>query len=505
MGLSEEGFGSTGTRRQNKKKPISAKDLQRMYHKEVGEGGLNAMYALSEVILRPTYSEVHPLGVDFSTRLGGVQLSIPMLSAAMDTVTGDTLASVMSEIGGLGVIYRDHNRDTQLGMVSKALNEKWCLISNPEILTPNNTLEDAQYILKATGFSKIPVVLNGELLGILFMDDIAYRKHPDAKVSEWMESFNTLKKESPKTSFTKIRDRLFNEQNCTVLPIVGKKNLLEGLYFMKDFFSADPSSYGGKPLIGMAVGFDSEDIDRVQEAYELGARVFVLDSSHGNCLTGIKQTTKIRDIVGDDGCVIAGNVADIDGAMRLVDAGAHTIKIGIGPGSICTTSMVTGVGGPQFTTIREIDYMRRKSSRDFTIIADGGIETTGNAVVALAAGADAIMSGKWFVAASESLAYQRVPGKMVNYRGMASAGAIADRNAGSRYGRGKTAPEGVEGMVEHKGPLKTWIGKYLENMGAGFAHVGAKNISELHEYGKHHDNFGLLSSAGIVQNTPRVL
>ncbi len=265
-----------------------------------------------------------------------------------------------------------------------------------------------------------------------------------------MKPFKKLKVEKIETPFEKIRERLFYEEECSMLPVVDDKKRIKGIYFKKDFYYANPSSYHNKPLVGMAVGTGDDDLERVIESLKLGIGIIVIDSSHGNCPPVIEQAKKIVNLVKDRAAVVAGNIADIDGYLRLARVGVHGVKFGIGGGSICTTSSVTGAGTGMFSLTRELSYMRRKMQMKGmntpSLIADGSISGPGRMVTALAAGADVCMSGEWLVAAHESLSFQEnhVRDEYVLYRGMASAGAIKARSS-ERYGKSKSAPEGIEG------------------------------------------------------------
>lgn len=462
-------------------------------------------YTLDEIRLRPIYSEVMPHQVDISTYIGPIKLNLPLLSAAMDTVTGPELASALSEVGGCGVIYRHKKAETQLKWVEQALKHKPCLVANPKSLSPNQVLDDAKEILDAYGFSTIPVISESKtLLGILFTQDIAFEGHVDEPVKKWMKPFCELKTESTNTSFDHIKRRLLNEHSCSVLPIVNHNQKFEGIYFMKDFFNANPSYHNGKPLVGMAIGVNEKDLERVEEALKFGIGIIVIDSSHGNSPAVINQAKEVVRLAAGRAVVIAGNVADVDGYLRLAGVGVDGVKAGIGCGATCTTSSVTGAGFPIFTLIRELNYTRKKLLENGdpapSIIPDGGLDDTGNCVVALAAGGSACMSGKQFVAAQESLSYQNEgsPNGYVRYRGMASKAAIKSRIA-DRYGKQKRAPEGEEGMVVFRGPLKNWIGDDVEWIQGGFSHVGAKSITELQKIGNLNHVFVRFSGFGRDQ------
>lgn len=279
---------------------------------------------------------------------------------------------------------------------------------------------------------------------------------------------------------------------------------------MKDFFQANPNWHNGRPLVGLAIGVLPEDLERVKTALELGAGVVVIDSSHGNSPAVISQTAAVKKIVGRQLAVMAGNVADVDGYLRLAAAGADGVKCGIGSGSICTTSLVTGAGFPMFTLIRELfcarlELLRRKQNAPL-IIPDGGINGPGEMAVALAAGGSAVMAGQWLAGASESLSAVQygTHDSLVRYWGMASRQAIKKRLS-DRYGRQKIAPEGVEGWVEYRGPLRKWIGEDIELVQGGLAHIGAANTSRAHEIGTTNPYiFARFTAAGERQNNIRV-
>ncbi len=464
-------------------------------------------FTLDEVRLRPWYSDVAVGSVDLTTTIGPVTMQLPLLSAAMDTVSGPTMAVAMAEVGGCGITYRHRTAAVAGQWVRDALTTAPGMVKRPETLSPDQPLEEAWFILRERGFSTIPVIDRAcRLEGVLFTRDIAFKGHMADPVGTWMTPLRSLKVERTGTPFARIRERLLNEQECSVLPIVDDQGCLKGIYFMKDLLHLAPATHDGRLLVGMAVGADPGDMVRVEEGIAAGVGMIVIDSSHGNCPPVIDQARRIVAFVKDRAAVVAGNIADIDGYLRLAATGVHAVKAGIGSGSICTTSSVTGVGVPMFSLLRELAFAKRKTARPPAIIADGGISGHGNMVVALAAGADACMAGQWLAGATESLSYQErgaTQDAMVLYRGMASAGAIRVRSA-DRYGKGKTAPEGVEGYVPYRGPLKSWFGKELELIQGGCAHVGAATVKALHTYGDRPTAFVRFTAAGMNQIATRV-
>lgn len=504
--------------------PIVQEALEEMYPDRANYTGLLDPipgWILDEVRFSDAYTEVSPFDPDISTSIGHIQLAVPFVPAPMDTVTGTKMAEVMHEIGTFGPIYRHPEQKVQLDWIKEVLNFSACLIKNPKSLHPDEKLYKAKDILDKDGYSTIPIVDDkGILLGVLFTGDIAFTQIKDRleePVSKWMRKFNELKMESVGTSFAKIKSRLVDEERCSMLPIVDSQNHLHGLYFMKDLIFANPSMFNGKPLVGMAIGDQSGDLERALLGIELGVGVIVIDSSHGNCLTVIEQVkrlVKIREEKDHNFIIIAGNVANPDGYYRLAMAGADAIKCGIGSGSICTTSGGTGVGVPMFTVIRQIQFLAKKmEARGLPtpqLIPDGGVGNTGNLSIALAAGGHLGMSGEWFVAAAESISANGgkdtivIEGvEYVRYRGMASDGAIKDRSS-IRYGIGKSASEGISGVVPYRGPLKKWIRKDLELIRGGFSHTGSQNLASLHEFGNWPFAFERFSPFGNSQLETRI-
>ena len=469
---------------------------------------------LYDIDLTPRYSNIHPTEVDLSTRIGSMRLHVPIFGAPMDTVTDPTLAKALSVIGACGILYRHPDAAVQLAWAKEVLEYQWCIVKEPITLRDTASIDDARRILHEKGYSTIPVLdEHARLSGVLFTHDVAFKRHLNDPVSKWMMPIDRLKTEWVGTSFKKIQDRLLHEQECSVLPIIGGERRLHGMYFMKDVMHAHPSRYAGKPVVGIAIGVSEKDAhERARKAYELGASVVVIDSSHGDCTDVVEQTKRVRSLCQSI-TIIAGNVADVtgEGYLHLAHAGADAIKVGIGSGSICTTTTHTGAGVGMVTAIRACVEARKLLGAEFkgrfpSIIADGGINQPGDAVKALLVGADAVMAGKWLVAASESrsaITRGITPDGKILYRGMASKEAIADRSA-DRYGKKKKAAEGVSGFVQHRGRLIEWIQEDLELMRSGFAHAGAENITALHQYGNQPGSWSRYSSLGRQQASVRV-
>lgn len=496
--------------------------LERMYWEEIhgvkaAPGRPLPAYTLEEVSIMPSYSEIHPRDVSLESTIGGIKMPVPFFTAPMDTVTGEVMASTVFWYGGVAIVYRMLKARDQIGAVENALRTKPCLISDPVCLHPDDTVADAKAILNGRGFSTIPVIdeATRRLLGVLFTRDVAFDWHSSEPISKWMTSVDDLKTVSVDTPYEEVRDRLLKEQRCSVLPVVDG-DLLAGIYFMKDFLRTNPAMIDGRPMVGMAINDKESDLERARACIDLGVCYVVIDSSHGNCKTMIRQIEKLREVIGArQVAIIAGNVADIDGYIRLSEAGADVVKLGIGPGSICSTSIGTGVGYPMWTLIQKVDFARSYLTRGempaADIIADGSVNAPGHMGIALGVGADGVMAGRMPVAWNTSISYQNgdtqiINGKLyVRYRGMASKGALNDQNAG-RYGdEGKMAAEGTDGFVEYEGPIHKKFPELVELVSGGLAHTGSEDLSAFRRYcATAPGAWALLSSSGQNQNRPRV-
>lgn len=494
--------------------PLAQALYEALYPDQNGRIGVTQGFTLNEVAFRDFYTDFEPRDVSLATKLGPVTLNIPVLAAAMDTVSGPKMAMAMAGIGGVAIIFRHREAETQLHWIREAIEAKPYLVANPKSIQVDARIRDVEDLYDRTRYSTIPVLDGRKLVGVIFTRDISWEGHEEHPVTQWMKPLAELKTVSPETAFEIVRDRLLNEKDCGVLPVVDSDGTFHGMYFPKDVRHVNPAWHNGKPLVGMAIGVQAADLERVRQALDLGVGIIVIDSSHGNCLPVIEQARRVVALVGDRAAVIAGNIASIDGYVRLAETGVHAIKVGVGSGSICTTGLVTGVGSPLFTAIYEAAFAKSElEARGLhapAIIADGGVSGPGFAVRALLAGAHAVMAGEWMAAADEAgspeikNARREVNGVTENrYRGMASPGAINDRSA-DRYGIGKSAPEGVDGWVRNRGPLRHWWNKDAELMRGGFAHLGVKDLSELHKRGNERFVWTIFTSAGQQQMAVRV-
>ena len=441
-----------------------------------------------DVLLMPGYSQVLPRDVDISSKLTkDITLNVPLLSAAMDTVTEASLAIALAREGGLGILHKNMTIEKQSDQVRKVKRSESGLIIDPVTLTANATIGDAQRIMRENKIGGIPIIdKEGKLVGILTNRDLRFELDPKRKVSEVMTKENLYT--APEGTDLKKAEQLFKKTKVEKLPIVNKQGKLTGLFTYSDILKLKsyPNAVKdefGRLLIGAGVGITRDLMDRVAALQNVGVDVIALDSAHGhskgviNALREVKKNFKKLNI-------IAGNVGTAAGAKALAEAGADAIKVGIGPGSICTTRIVAGAGVPQLTAVMEAYSVLKE--KNIPLIADGGIRYTGDMVKALAAGASCVMMGSIFAGTEES------PGETIiyegrkfkEYRGMGSLGAMATGSS-DRYFQDveddvkKFVPEGIEGRVAYKGTLREVVYQYTGGLRAGMGYCGAKDINEL--------------------------
>lgn len=452
-------------------------------NKFFGEG-----LTFDDVLLMPGYSQVLPRDVDISSRLTkSITLNVPLLSAAMDTVTEASLAMALAREGGLGILHKNMSIEKQAEHVRKVKRSESGLILDPVTLLENATIGDALKLMRENKIGGIPIVdKQGKLVGILTNRDLRFERDPKRKVEEVMTRDNLVI--APEGTDLKKAAIILRQHKIEKLPVVNKSGKLTGLITYRDilqlqsFPNAVKDQYG-RLLVGAGVGITRDLLDRVSALQNVGVDVIALDSAHGhskgviNALKEVKKNFKSMN-------VIAGNVGTAAGAKALADAGADAIKVGIGPGSICTTRIVAGAGVPQLTAIMEAYSVLKQ--KNIPIIADGGIRYTGDMVKALAAGASCVMMGSIFAGTEES------PGETIiyegrkfkEYRGMGSLGAMATGSS-DRYFQDveddvkKYVPEGIEGRVAYKGTLKEVVYQYTGGLRAGMGYCGAKDMSEL--------------------------
>lgn len=457
-----------------------------------------------DVLLMPGYSEVLPREVNTQTNLTkNIVLNVPLLSAAMDTVTEAALAIALAREGGLGVLHKNMSIEKQAEQVRKVKRSESGLIIDPVTLLATATIGDALKLMHENKIGGIPIVdKNNILVGILTNRDLRFEDDPRRKVSEVMTKENLYT--APVGTDLKKAEQLFKRTKVEKLPIIDKKGKLCGLFTYSDILklkshpNAVKDSFG-RLLVGAGVGITADILNRVYALQQVGVDVIAIDSAHGHSkgvINAVKQVKKEFKNLN----VIAGNVGTAEGALALAAAGADAIKVGIGPGSICTTRIVAGTGVPQLTAVMEAAHALK--GKRIPVIADGGIRYTGDMVKALAAGANCVMMGSIFAGTEES------PGETIiyegrkfkEYRGMGSLGAMATGSS-DRYFQDpeqdvkKYVPEGIEGRVAYKGHLREVVYQYTGGLRAGMGYCGAKNIEQL-----QNARFVKITNAGMKES-----
>ena len=436
----------------------------------------------------PAYSQVLPRDVDITTRLTkNIKLNVPMLAAAMDTVTEANLAIALAREGGIGILHKNMSIAMQAEQVRKVKRSESGLILDPITLKKDATIGDALKLMRENKIGGIPIIdKNGKLVGILTNRDLRFEDNPERKVSELMTKENLVT--APEGTDLKKAEIILRNYKIEKLPVVNRSGKLIGLITYRDilqlysFPNAVKDGFG-RLLVGAGIGITNDMLDRVDALQNLGVDIITLDSAHGHSkgvITALKNVkTNFKKIN-----VIAGNVGTGAGAKALVEAGADAVKVGIGPGSICTTRIVAGAGVPQLTAVMEVAAALKGTN--ISLIADGGIRYTGDMVKALAAGADCVMMGSIFAGTEES------PGETIiyegrkfkEYRGMGSLGAM-NQGSSDRYFQDveddvkKFVPEGIEGRVAYKGLVKEIVYQFAGGLRAGMGYCGAANIGQL--------------------------
>jgi IMP dehydrogenase len=443
-----------------------------------------------DVLLVPAYSEVLPREVDIKTRLTReITLNVPMLSAAMDTVTEASLAIALAREGGIGILHKNMSPEKQADQVRKVKRSESGLIIDPITLAVDATIGDALKLMRENKIGGIPIVDGGGVLaGILTNRDLRFEEDMQRKVSEVMTKENLIT--APEGTDLKKAETILHQTKIEKLPVVNNKGKLIGLITYRDILQVTsfPNAVKdslGRLLVGAAVGVTRDLLNRVAALQAVGVDVICLDSAHGHSKGILDALRSIKKNFKDIN-VIAGNIATTEGAEALVDAGADAVKVGIGPGSICTTRIVAGAGVPQLTAIMQAHVALKK--KNIPLIADGGIRYTGDMVKALAAGADCIMMGSIFAGTEESpgdtIIYEGR--KFKEYRGMGSLGAMSTGSS-DRYFQDpeadvkKYVPEGIEGRVAYKGLLKEIVYQFVGGLRAGMGYCGAQNIADLQQ------------------------
>lgn len=464
----------------------------------IGEG-----ITFDDVLLVPAYSEVTPNMVDLSTRLTNkVRLNIPMMSASMDTVTEHRMAIAMARQGGIGIIHKNMSVEAQAEEVDKVKRSENGVITDPFSLSPEHTLQDADELMSKFRISGVPVTENGKLVGIITNRDLKFEEDFSKKIKESMtsEGLITAKEGITLEEAKKILAKARKEK----LPIVDDNFNLKGLITIKDIekqikYPLSAKDEQGRLLCGAGVGITANMLDRVDALVQAHVDVIVVDSAHGHSANIVKA---VRDIKAKypDLQVIAGNIATGAAAKSLIEAGADAIKVGIGPGSICTTRVVAGIGVPQITAIMDCHQVAKEYN--IPLIADGGIKYSGDVTKAIAAGANVCMMGSILAGCDESPGtFELYQGRKYKvYRGMGSLAAM-ENGSKDRYFQQdakKLVPEGVEGRVAYKGTVEDTIFQLIGGLRSGMGYCGAPTIEELIEKAQ----FIKISAASLKESHP---
>ena len=451
---------------------------------------LEQALTFDDVLLVPAYSEVLPREVDLSTQLTRrIRLNLPLLSAAMDTVTEARLAITLAQEGGIGIVHKNMSIEAQAREVGRVKKFESGLIKDPITVPPTMTIREVLDLTHARGISGVPVVLGKKVVGIVTHRDLRFEQNLDAPVSAVMtpkERLITVRETAPKEEVL----ALLHKHRIEKVLVVNGDQELAGLITVKDIQKAKEfpracKDEGGRLRVGAAVGTTADTIDRVAALREAGVDVVVVDTAHGHSRGVIEMVGRIKQRWSDQQ-VIAGNIATAEAARALVDAGADAVKVGIGPGSICTTRIVAGVGVPQISAVANVAEALRGT--DVPLISDGGIRFSGDVAKAIVAGAHTVMIGSLFAGTEESPGevelYQGASYK--SYRGMGSLGAMAERyGSADRYFQDasteleKLVPEGVEGRVPYKGSVVAIVQQLAGGLRAAMGYTGSQDIEQM--------------------------
>ncbi len=472
----------------------------------VAEHGFPEGLAFDDVLLIPARSDVLPRDVDLRTRLTrNLSINIPLVSAAMDTVTESRLAIAIAQQGGIGIIHKNLSIDEQAGEVDRVKRSQAGIITDPFTLTPDRSVQEAEELMARYRVSGVPITnQEGKLVGILTNRDLRFHEDYSVPIGEVMTKDN-LVTIPPGTSRERARE-LLHKHRIEKLPIVDESGRLVGLITIKDILRArdypdscvDPL---GRLRVGAALGVGPSELDRARALMDVKVDVLVVDTAHGHSTAVIKTVEAVRGAFPNVE-IIAGNIVTAAAARDLAAAGASALKVGVGPGSICTTRVVAGAGMPQLAAV--MDVAEAAGELDLPVIADGGIRYSGDIVKALAGGADTVMIGSLFSGTAES------PGETVLYegrtykvyRGMGSVKAM-QRGSKTRYFQfdddaKKLVPEGVEGRVPYRGPLADYVHQLLGGIRAGMGYCGCRTIPELQERAA----FVRVTASGVRESHP---
>lgn len=458
-----------------------------------------------DVLLLPSYSDFLPSEASTETKLTkNITLKNPLVSAAMDTVTEKDMAIALAEAGGIGIIHKNNSIEEQVAHVKGVKKYESGVVRDPITISSKETIGQLIKLTKDLNISGMPVVDNGDLKGIVTSRDFRYADNMEAYVESIMTPSEKLITVKEGTAQEDVK-KLMHENRIEKILVIDSANSLSGLVTMKDIEKSAEhpdatKDSSGSLMVGAALGTGSDTLKRAKALYEAGVDVFVVDSAHGhskNVIETIKMIKKEFPTID----VIGGNVATADGALELVKAGVDAVKVGMGPGSICTTRIIAGIGVPQITAILEIKAALE--GQNVSIIADGGIRFSGDIAKAIAAGADSVMLGSLFAGTEEA------PGKVElfqgrsfkTYRGMGSIGAMTERQDANRYlqedvDAEKLVPEGIEGRVPYKGWVINVINQLIGGVRQCMGYIGCRTIQEMHE----NSEFVEITNAGMIES-----
>ncbi|CDM67711.1 Inosine-5'-monophosphate dehydrogenase [Clostridium bornimense] len=460
-------------------------------------------YTFDDVLLVPNKSEVLPKEVTLGTNLTKkIKLNIPIMSAGMDTVTESKMAIAIAREGGIGIIHKNMSIEAQALEVDRVKRQENGVITNPFSLSKDHKIQDALDLMSKYRISGVPVTEDGKLIGILTNRDILFEENYNTKIGDVMTKSELIT--APEGTTVEEAKEILKKHKIEKLPLVDENNNLKGLITIKDIekvktYPNAAKDEKGRLLCGAAVGVTGDMMERVKALYEVEVDVITLDTAHGHSAGVLEAVRKIKEVYPDMQ-IIAGNVATAAATKDLIEAGADCIKVGIGPGSICTTRVVAGVGVPQLTAV--MDCVEVANEYGIPVIADGGIKYSGDMVKALAAGAKVCMMGSMFAGCEEA------PGEVEIYQGRSykvyrGMGSLAAMNKGSkdRYfqeGNKKLVPEGVEGRVPFKGALCETIYQIIGGIRSGMGYLGARTLVDLYE----NATMVVQSSAGLRESHP---
>ncbi len=472
---------------------------------EYGSKFVKEGLTFDDVLLIPAESNVLPNAVDLSTNLTkDIKLNIPLMTSAMDTVTESNMAIAIAREGGIGVIHKNMTIEDQATEVDKVKRSENGVITNPFFLSPENTALDAEKLMRKYKISGVPICeADGTLVGILTNRDMRFMTDYDVKIATVMTPKEKLVTAMAGTTLDEAK-KVLMASKVEKLPLVDKNGRLTGLVTIKDIeksvkYPNTARDNEGRLLCAAALGVTADLLDRAKALADAQVDAFILDSAHGHSENIIKAVARVKEAFPHIS-LIAGNVATAEGTEALIKAGANAVKVGIGPGSICTTRVVAGIGVPQITAIYDSAEMADKYG--IPIIADGGIKYSGEIVKAIAAGGSVVMVGSLVAGCEESPGETEIyQGRQFKvYRGMGSLGAM-NKGSADRYfqnGTKKFVPEGVEGRVPYKGPVSDTVYQMMGGLRSGMGYVGCHNIQELRTNAK----FIKITGAGLVESHP---